>query len=351
MNSAVEDVFAQRAVAVDEIGRALSTMWRTADTASGAAGESAVVRARALTLIAIARSEHMNATANAVNSAIAVVPARSIVVELASDSGDVIDAEVGGTCTIGGGGGKRFCQEQVVLRAATGRKRDLPSILVGLAVSDLPCVLYLPDPAAIGDELVARLLPILDVVVVDSSAADEVAPAFDHAVRLENIERVIVRDLAFERLRPMRESIAAAYDDVAKADARVTAVSMNTTKDNAEDLLLLGWIESRFEGGERPFVRYRRNVDASAIGGARCEIVLEVNDEERRYEIRFRRFDRAFQRVFSHEERVGDDAQLHKPLVDTFTALTRVLADPIRSPYFDEALRAALSRLAKGHGG
>lgn len=350
MSPAVEDVFAQRTVAVDEIGRALSTMWRTADAASGEAGQSAVVRSRALTLLAIAKSEHMNATANAVNAAIAIVPARSIVVELSADPGDSIFAEVGGTCTIGGGGGKRFCQEQVVLRAAAGRKRDLPSILVGLAVSDLPCVLYLADPAATGDELVTRLLPILDVVVLDSAGGDDLIPTFDRATRLEDLAHVIVRDLAFERLRPLREAIAAAYDDVAGENAQVTTVSLNSVRDEAEDLLLLGWIESRFDNQARPFVRRKRNVDPAAIGGARCELVIEVNDDERRTELRFRRFDRSFQRVFGPDDRVGDDAHLAKPLVDTHTALTRVLADPIRSPYFDQALRAAYTRLAKDRG-
>lgn len=350
MSSAVEDVFAQRTVPVDEIGRALSTMWRSADAAPGTPGESAVVRSRALTFIAIAKSDQISATSNAVNSAIAVVPARSIVVELANDPGDEIAAEVGGTCTIGGAGGKHFCQEQVVLRAAAGRVRDLPSILVGLAVSDLPCVLYLPDPAAIGGDLVTRIMPILDVLVIDSSTSDQLATTFDRSTRLEDIEHVIVRDLAFERQRPLREAIAAAYDDVAGENARVTTVTMISTHDESQDLLLLGWIESRFSASERPFLRQKRNVDSSAIGGARCELVLEVNDEESRSELRFRRFERNFIRVRGADERVGDDAHLPKPLVDTYTALTRVLADPIRSAFFDQSLRFALSRIVKSHG-
>jgi glucose-6-phosphate dehydrogenase assembly protein OpcA len=340
--ASIDDIFAQRSVPVEDIGRALSNMWRTADSAGSGGDDGAVVRSRALTLIAIAPEKMYSNTANAVNSAIAVVPARSVVVEIAERAEDVIVAEVGGTCTIGGAGGKRFCQEQVVLRADASRVRDLPSILVGLAVSDLPCVLFLPDTSQIDSDLVNRLLPILDVLVVDSSNCGDPAETFDRLLRLESAEHVIVRDLAYERARTWRDALAFAFDEAAGEDARVTAITATFAPQDAVSALLLGWIESRFSGA-RPFVRVKKKTDAA--GEAICAIDLEVNDEQKRTEIKLRQLERGVVRLRGKDE--AGEPEAPRALVDPFTALTRILADPIRDAGYDAALRAALARHAK----
>ncbi len=344
--ASLEAVFAQRTVPIDEIGRALSSMWRAADGISTEKGESAIVRSRALTLIAISESATFPTMANAVNAAIAVVPARSVIVEIASCDG--VTAQVGGTCTIGGSGGKQFCQEQVVVKASNSTLRDLPSILVPLAVSDLPLVLFVPDTKLLRSDLVAQLVPVVDVLIVDSDGCADVADTFQYLARLENIEHLIVRDIAFERLRTWREVIAAGYDEVAGAGARVTAVQATCADNDAQGSLVLGWLESRFAGDQRPFVRMRRQVDDPSQKGAVCGIDLEVHDDDKRTDIHFKQFGNHVLRLRSDEEDGTAAAELPRPLLHPFAALTHVLADPIRDIAYDQALRAVIARYSKG---
>src|SRR5262245_9211985 len=85
----IEEAFAPRTVGVEDVCKALSAMWRTNDeaepeTTDGQAdGGGTVIRSRALTMFAIATdAEEFSTMANAVNAAVSIVPARSVLVEL-----------------------------------------------------------------------------------------------------------------------------------------------------------------------------------------------------------------------------------------------------------------------------
>jgi glucose-6-phosphate dehydrogenase assembly protein OpcA len=344
MGSPLEAVFATRPVEIEGIGRAMSSMWREADSLAQAAGGGAVVRARGLTLVALAAdAAEFREMAPAVEAAVDAVPARAVSIALDEGAGSDLDAEVGGRCR--SAGGKSFCQEHVVLRAHGSRVKDLPSLVVPLAVSDLPFVLYLPSTTLLRSDLVTRLLPIVDVLAVDTDGCADVPETLAFLRRLADVDHVIVRDLAFERLRTWREAIAEAYDEVAGHGARVTAITATCVENDAQGSLLLGWIESRFPPERRPFVRLKREAAEPSRVGAVCGIDVEIHDEEKRSEICFRQFGRHVVRTGLPEHAAS--CALPRPLLTEHAALTAILADAVRDRIYEESLRAAVTRAAK----
>lgn len=344
--STLDPLISQRTIAVEDIGRTLSSMWREADAATPENPGSAVVRARALTLIALGAGSEFSRMANAVNAAVASVPARAVLVELDAEVADGITAEVGMNCAIGGSAGKKVCQESVMLRAAHDRLRDLPSLLVPLAVSDIPLVIYLPSTRELRHPVTTRLLEVADVLVIDSMGCEDVGATFAHLVRIQDVDHVIVRDLSFERLRTWREAIASAYDEVAGDHARVTTVQAMCSNNDAQGSLLLGWIESRFKKDQRPFVRMKKTIDDPAQQGAVCGIDLEIQDSEKRTDVSLRQFGKNVLRLRGKEHSAS--AELPRALLHEHQALTNVLADPIRDHAYDDALRAVVQRYTHG---
>lgn len=339
----LKELVRSRAADLDDVGAALSQMWRGADAAVGEDGEAAIVKACGLTLIAIASSDaEFAATSAAVAAATSAVPARTLLVQIDADVPKGLSADVAGICSLGPAG-RPICQEQVIVKAAKSRVGDLPSLIAPLPVSDLPAVLLIQDVALVRSDLVRRLLPVIDVVIVDTRHCDDVAETFAALLAFEDAHRLVVRDLAFERLTVWREAIASAYDEVKGEGAQVTAVSATCPGEAAEGWLLLGWVESRFPQHGRPFVRMKRPAGSkSHAGGAVCAIELEVQDSDKRSDIRIEQQGNCVLPVTAR----GDEPVpgLPRPLADELELLTGVLLDPSRDRAYDSTLRAVIAR-------
>jgi glucose-6-phosphate dehydrogenase assembly protein OpcA len=139
------------------------------------------------------------------------------------------------------------CHDRVTLTADDSRLEHAASLLAPLLLSDLPTVLWLPEPdSPIPDR---RLLDRAEQVLVDSSAGDGTALR-----RLGELARSArVHDLAWGRLEFWRASTAAAFEPPERRVLlpRLARLDVHYEGDAlSAGLLLAGWVAAR--AGWRP---------------------------------------------------------------------------------------------------
>lgn len=328
-------------VDVTRVGQALQELWKKADNSKDE--EAAIVRACGLTVIGLAFSdaELMELSAE-IGTATSVVPARTLLVQSGADIEGGLSAEVAAFCTLPGPDRKQVCHEQVLLRAARPRAEDLPALITPLTVPDLPAVLILGSHEAIHSRLVERLLPAIDVLITDTRGCKDVHGTFRKLLAIRDGRRVKIRDLAFERLATWRETIANAYDEVLTNRERLMAVEANCVGNDAEGSLLLGWIESRFPPGRRPFCQLDRTArrETGIVTGIRMTVAGAGAPRTIAFEQRGRH-------VLRLDE--GDHTttcELPRPTPDDRHLLTRILIDPQNDRIYDRTLRTVVERFA-----
>lgn len=168
-------------------------------------------------------------------------PSRSLV--LREHGTDGIDATVTMECQIPGGAGRvGLCHDRVLLSMDRARLEHSASLLAPLLVSDLPTVLWLPEPRApIPDP---RLLERAQYLLVDSGVGSD-----EDLRRLASLtEGIRVHDLAWGRLEYWRAAVAAAFDPPEQRAvlAAATAVEVRHGFGGFQAaLLVMGWIAAR----------------------------------------------------------------------------------------------------------
>lgn len=139
------------------------------------------------------------------------------------------------------------CHDRVTLTADDSRLEHAASLLAPLLLSDLPTVLWLPEPdSPIPDQ---GLLDRADQVLVDSSAGDGIA--LRRLGELAGSARV--HDLAWGRLEFWRAATAAAFEPHERRELlpRVARLDVRYERDAlSAGLLLAGWVAAR--AGWRP---------------------------------------------------------------------------------------------------
>jgi glucose-6-phosphate dehydrogenase assembly protein OpcA len=124
----------------------------------------------------------------------------------------------------------------------------LQTIVDPILVSELPTLVWSPHGH---HEAVRAMLPLIDVMLLDSDTAGDPAEAFErvHAVR----EHAYVVDLAWLRTTPWRERLASSFDLPERLVALRAVARLEICHrygSSASALLLAGWLASRL-GWER----------------------------------------------------------------------------------------------------
>jgi glucose-6-phosphate dehydrogenase assembly protein OpcA len=141
-------------------------------------------------------------------------------------------------------------REQVEIDMGPEHLQVLRTVVDPVLVSELPTLLWSPHGH---DEAIAALLPITDVVLLDSDDRLEPARAFERAREL--LEHVYVVDLAWLRTTPWRERLAASFDLPARRctlDEIVGLEIRHQANSTASGLLLTGWLASRLSWSREP---------------------------------------------------------------------------------------------------
>jgi glucose-6-phosphate dehydrogenase assembly protein OpcA len=134
-------------------------------------------------------------------------------------------------------------REMVTLEVGEQHLSRLEPIVDPLVVTDIPTVLWSPSDY---DEAVRALLPLSQVVLLDSMDDTDLAKGLRHAC--DFLESAYVVDLAWLRSTPWRERVAATFDPP-NLRPDLHAISGVTVRHHPESavagLLLVGWLGSR----------------------------------------------------------------------------------------------------------
>jgi glucose-6-phosphate dehydrogenase assembly protein OpcA len=149
-------------------------------------------------------------------------------------------------------GEPKLTREHVLLDLGEKHLAKLDTIVDPLVVTDLPTVVWSPHGHA---EAVDALLPIAQVVLIDSVNEPDAASALGRAKELA--EQAYVVDLAWLRTTPWRERVAATFDPARWRGelARIDSVTVrHRTDSGVAGVLFCGWLASRLGWGEGSLV-------------------------------------------------------------------------------------------------
>jgi glucose-6-phosphate dehydrogenase assembly protein OpcA len=133
--------------------------------------------------------------------------------------------------------------ENVEIDLGPQHLRALQTIVDPVLIGEIPTVVWSPHGHP---EAVEALLPLVDVMLIDSDDIDEPTEAFARAEHLREYAYIV--DLAWLRTTPWRERLAATFDlperlaelsEITEVEVRHQNASM------ASALLLAGWLASR----------------------------------------------------------------------------------------------------------
>lgn len=165
-------------------------------------------------------------------------PSRTIVLlPRPEEARDALDGDVDLRCFVRGGEERQVCSEVIVLRLCGRRAATPASVVEPLLVADLPVFLRWRGPLPFGAPELDQLTHVADRLVVDSTEWPE--PAGLYARLPELFDRIAVSDIAWARLQPWREAVAALWPGIAEA------ASVRVAGPEAEALLLSAWLGAR----------------------------------------------------------------------------------------------------------
>ena len=174
--------------------------------------EHGVLRACAMTLVVAVDDSQKDA--DNISETIAALmhehPSRAIVIRVRKDAAELLEARVFAQCWMPFGSRQQICCEQIEIRSSSASLDDVPTVIRGVTVPDLPVVLYCPNPLLCSTKDFQQLVPLADKLIIDSASAENTA-TLSYLTSLPATIRKA--DLAWGRLTPWRESIERLFDD------------------------------------------------------------------------------------------------------------------------------------------
>jgi glucose-6-phosphate dehydrogenase assembly protein OpcA len=196
-------------VAPDNILKELAALW----TQEGKQGDAGVLRACSMTLVVITEaSDDAPALGETVAALMPEHPARSILILLRGEGERALSQRVYQQCWKPFGQRQQICCEQIEITASDAALADLPSVILPLAVPDLPVILWCRSARLTGRPEFGEIARMATKVVVDSAAAADAAGAIR---RMADTVRSggILADLAWTRLTRWRETLARVFEN------------------------------------------------------------------------------------------------------------------------------------------
>ena len=196
-------------VAPDSILRELAALW----TQQGQQGDAGVLRACTMTLLVIAEAaDDAAALGETVAALMPEHPARAILIRLRGEGERALSQRVYQQCWKPFGQRQQICCEQIEITASDAALADLPSVILPLAVPDLPVILWCRSARLVRRPEFGEIAGMATKVVIDSAAAGD---STDAIVCMADGVRSggILADLAWTRLTRWRETLARVFEN------------------------------------------------------------------------------------------------------------------------------------------
>jgi glucose-6-phosphate dehydrogenase assembly protein OpcA len=201
-------------VSPESILKELAALW----TEEGTQGDAGVLRACSMTLVVIAEADD---DASALGETIAALmpehPARSILIRLSGERERALSQRVYQQCWKPFGQRQQICCEQIEITASDPALADLPSVILPLAVPDLPVILWCRSARLVRRPEFGEIARTASKVVIDSAADTDAIDAIRRmadAVRSGGgIANPVWADLAWTRLTRWRATLARVFEN------------------------------------------------------------------------------------------------------------------------------------------
>ena len=197
-------------VAPDSILKELAALW----TQEGKQGDAGVLRACSMTLLVIAEAaDDAAALGETVAALMPEHPARTILIRLQGDGERALSQRVYQQCWKPFGQRQQICCEQIEITASDAALADLPSVILPLAVPDLPVILWCRSPRLVRRPEFGAIARMATKVVIDSAAAADSTRSASRRMADAVRRGGILADLAWTRLTRWRETLARVFEN------------------------------------------------------------------------------------------------------------------------------------------
>lgn len=200
-------------VAPDKILKELADLWVSMGHDAQGEGSQGVLRACTMTLVAISEeSDDASALGETIAALMPEHPARTMMIRLCGAGPRSLSQRVYAQCWMPFGQRRQICCEQVEVTASDAALPDLPSVVLPLAVPDLPLVLWCRSGRLLDMPEFRAIAAMADKVVLDSRFLPDAQAALA-TVTATVAQRLTAGDLAWTRLTRWREMVADVFEN------------------------------------------------------------------------------------------------------------------------------------------
>jgi glucose-6-phosphate dehydrogenase assembly protein OpcA len=201
-------------VAPEKILKQLAELWVNTGKEGAAESGHGVLRACTMTLVVVAEeSEDAAALGETLAALMPEHPARSIVIRLHGAGERALSERVYAQCWMPFGQRRQICCEQVEIVASDGALADLPSVVLPLAVADLPMILWCRSARVLDMPEFRELAAMATRLVVDSQSFPNTDAALRWLTHAVAEGKPPIGDLAWTRLTRWREMLAQVFEN------------------------------------------------------------------------------------------------------------------------------------------
>ena len=267
-----EDVWSAHDTTPDDIEEALRTLLRERHAAN-----RSLAPARVLNLIVIVDHESKHGVRDRLERADQYHASRTVVCAVQEGR-----TELDAVATISYDDprdGLSVVRETVEIDIGPEHLLALRTIVDPILMSEIPTVCWSPDGNA---DIVGELLPVIDVILLDSDDAPDPRTGFDRVARVRDHAYVV--DLAWLRTTPWRERLAASLGLRPDTLSGMLSVEIrHRAGSTASALLLAGWLASRLDWQRTPLQPGGSEIGlhgAERTGAGQVAVTLRRFDQE-----------------------------------------------------------------------
>jgi glucose-6-phosphate dehydrogenase assembly protein OpcA len=232
-----EDIWSEQDTTPDDVDDALRDLLRARHAAN-----NALVPARVLNLVVVVDRSWKGEIANRLERVGRYHASRTILCAV-EPGRTTIDARVVMSYEEPAADGVGVILEHIEIDVGDVHLANLESVIDPIRAAEIPTMIWCPHGHR---EAIDSLLPITDVILLDSDDESEPTVALEQAAEL--LESVYVVDLAWLRTTPWRERLAATFDPPVRQEL-LWQIGLMATRHQATSTasaaLLAGWLASR----------------------------------------------------------------------------------------------------------
>ena len=200
-------------VAPDHILKELADLWVSLGQEGESGGGAGVLRACSLTLVVLAeQSEDVANLGETLAALMPEHPARTIVIRMCGGAERPLAERVYAQCWMPFGQRRQICCEQIEITASDPALADLPSVILPLAVPDLPVILWCRSARLVRRPEFGEIARMATKVVIDSALDTDAINAIRRMAEAVSSGGIFA-DLAWTRLTRWRETLARVFEN------------------------------------------------------------------------------------------------------------------------------------------